>query len=180
MFQPVLAKNDRKYKTLIFLLSFVVFALVVSLDRINIEANLPFDPHIFAGINAIINSIVTLLLITGLAAIIKKQYKLHRASMIGAMICSMLFFISYILHHIFTDSTSYGGEGILKYVYYFILITHIFLAAIILPFILFTVYRALTADWQAHKKIARITLPVWLYVSITGVLVYLMIRGYYS
>lgn len=179
MFPPVIRKNDKKYKFIIYILSFIVFAIVVSLDRINIEADLGFDPRIFAGINALINTSVTILLISAFFAVRAKQYKLHRTLMFLAMTGSFLFLISYVMHHIFTDSTSYGGEGLIKYIYYFILITHIFLAAVILPFILFTTYRALTSDWPAHKKIARITWPVWLYVSITGVLVYIMISPYY-
>ena len=97
----------------------------------------------------------------------------------GSMVLSMLFLISYICHHLLTASTSYGGEGWVRTVYYFILITHIILAAVILPFILFTTYRALVAEWPAHKKIARITWPIWFYVSVTGVIVYLMISPYY-
>jgi putative membrane protein len=100
--------------------------------------------------------------------------------MIAAMILSCLFLVSYICHHLFTGETKFGGQGSIRYFYYFILGTHILLAAVILPFILFTAYRGLTAEWPRHRKLAKITWPVWLYVSVTGVLVYLMISPYYS
>ena len=99
--------------------------------------------------------------------------------MLTAIILSVLFLVSYIAHHLLAGDTVYGGEGSIRYFYYFILITHIILAAIILPFILFTAYRSLTGEYDKHKKLARYTWPLWLYVSVTGVLVYLMISPYY-
>jgi putative membrane protein len=99
--------------------------------------------------------------------------------MMTAMLLSLLFLVSYICHHLLSDSTSFGGSGTIKYLYYFILITHILLAAIILPFILYTSYRALVAEWPQHRKLARITWPIWFYVSVTGVIVYWMISPYY-
>jgi putative membrane protein len=100
--------------------------------------------------------------------------------MLGAIVLSTLFLVSYIAHHILTGDTKFGGVGSIRYLYFFILITHIFLAAVILPFILFTAYRGLIAEWPAHKKIARITWPIWFYVSVTGVIVYFMIAPYYN
>ncbi len=100
--------------------------------------------------------------------------------MMSAMVLSALFLVSYICHHLFAGETSFGGSGSIRYLYFFILITHILLAAIILPFILFTTYRALAGEWKRHKKLARITWPVWIYVSVTGVIVYLMISPYYT
>ena len=100
--------------------------------------------------------------------------------MLWAIGFSVLFLVSYICHHLFTGETSYGGSGLIKLVYYFILITHIVLAGIILPFILFTAYRGLTAEFHKHKKLARITWPLWFYVAVTGVIVYLMISPYYN
>jgi putative membrane protein len=100
--------------------------------------------------------------------------------MLAAIVMSVLFLVSYICHHLLAGDTSYGGQGAIRYLYYFILITHIVLAAVILPFILFTSYRALVAEWPAHRKLARITWPVWFYVSVTGVIVYLMISPYYQ
>ena len=100
--------------------------------------------------------------------------------MISAMSLSVLFLVSYIAHHLLTGDTKFGGTGFIRPVYFFILITHIFLAAVILPFILFTAYRGLTAEWPLHRRIAKITWPIWLYVSVTGVVVYLMISPYYT
>ena len=100
--------------------------------------------------------------------------------MISAIICSVLFLLSYICHHLLAGDTKFGGEGWIRPVYFFILITHIILAAVILPFILFTSYRALIGEWRAHRRLARLTWPIWLYVSVTGVVVYLMISPYYQ
>jgi putative membrane protein len=99
--------------------------------------------------------------------------------MLAAMGLSVLFLVSYILHHLLAGDTKYPADAPFRGLYFFILITHIFLAAIILPFILFTAYRALTGEIARHKKIARITWPIWFYVAVTGVLVYLMIHPYY-
>ena len=179
MLEPVLAKNDRRAGWLITIVSAVIFLVIVFLSRIQIPVPGDFDPHIFARINAIINTTVSILLVLGLVAIKGRKYRLHKRFMIAAMLLSMLFLVSYIAHHLFAGDTRFGGEGSIRYVYYFILITHIILAAIILPFILFTTYRALIAEWPRHRKIARVTFPIWLYVSVTGVLVYLMISPYY-
>ncbi|MBE7172958.1 MAG: DUF420 domain-containing protein [Williamsia sp.] len=178
---PALRKNDRKAGWLIGIFSFVVFAVVVSLGRFKLsDVNLGFDVHLFAKANAIINSIVALLLLAGLVAVKQGKYLLHKRIMISALLLSVIFLVSYICHHLFAADTKYGGAGSARYIYFFILITHIFLAAIILPFILFTAYRALVAEWPRHLKIARITWPIWFYVSVTGVVVYLMISPYYT
>ena len=100
--------------------------------------------------------------------------------MISAIILSCLLLVSYICHHLFTGETKFGGQGTIRYIYYFILGTHIVLAGIILPFILFTAYRAMIGEWPRHKKLARITWPIWLYVAVTGVVVYFMISPYYT
>jgi putative membrane protein len=165
---------------LIYTAALVVFAAVVLLSRIKIDVQPGFDIHIFAKINAVINSLVAFLLLTGWLAVKKGNYRLHKKVMLSAIILSTLFLVSYICHHLLSGDTKYGGSGAIRYVYFFILITHIFLAAVILPFILFTAYRALVAEWPAHRKLARLTWPVWFYVSVTGVIVYLMISPYYS
>jgi putative membrane protein len=100
--------------------------------------------------------------------------------MLGSLVLSILFLVSYIIHHLLAGETTFGGTGTIKMVYYIILVTHIFLAAVILPFILFTAYRALAGEIDKHRKLARITWPVWLYVAITGPVVYLMISPYYQ
>jgi putative membrane protein len=180
MLPPDLTKNDRTARILIGILSFVVFSAVVILSRVKLNVDLGFDVHFFAKINAVINSIVSVLLLAALVAVKKKRYYIHKNIMLIAMILSALFLVSYICHHLFAGDTRFGGEGTIRYVYFFILITHIFLAAIILPFILFTAYRALISEFPRHVKLARITWPIWFYVSVTGVAVYLLISPYYT
>ncbi len=179
MLGPTIAKNDKKAKTLIFIVSVVVFIAIVALGRVEIPIGGDFDVHVFARINAVINTIVSLLLIAAFVAVKRKNYLAHKRFMLAAIALSALFLVSYICHHLLAGNTSYRGEGTIRYIYYFILITHIILAAVILPLILFTAYRALIAEWPQHKKLARITWPVWLYVSITGPLTYLLISPYY-
>jgi putative membrane protein len=180
MLAPVFQKNDNKAKWLIGIFSFVVFAAIVTLGAVKVNVDLGFNPHLFAKINAVINTLVTLLLAAALVAIKLKKIVLHKRLMLTAMVLSILFLVSYICHHLFAGDTKFGGEGAIRYFYYFILITHIFLAAIILPFILFTAYRAMIAEWPQHKRLARITWPIWFYVSMTVVLVYLFISPYYQ
>jgi putative membrane protein len=194
MLQPSLTKNDKKAKLLIYTVSVVVFAAVVFLSRFKLNVDLGFDVHVFAKANAVINSMVTFLLLAGLFTVKQKKYLLHKKIMLSAIMLSVLFLLSYIAHHLLAGDTKFGDinhdgilsmdekamAGNLRMVYYFILITHIPLAAIILPFILFTAYRALTGEYEKHKKLVRITWPVWFYVAVTGVAVYLMISPYYS
>ena len=193
MLPPALAKNDRKANWLIIVFSVFVFLLVGYLNRIKLEVNPGFDVHIFALFNAIINSIVTVLLVVALIAVKQKKYLLHKRLMLTALVLSVLFLVSYICHHLLAGDTIFGdtnhdgglsaeektAAGGMRTFYYIILATHIPLAGLILPFILFTAYRALIAEWPRHKKLARITWPIWIYVSITGVLVYLLISPYY-
>ena len=173
-------KNDAIARKLIFLFSAIVFTAVVVLSRVKLSVNLGFDVHLFAKANAIINATVAVLLIAALWAVKNKKYIAHKRMMLTAMFLSILFLVSYICHHLFTGETVYGGTGTMKTVYYFILFTHIPLAGLILPFILFTAYRAMIGEWPQHKKLAKITWPIWLYVAITGVLVYVLISPYYS
>jgi putative membrane protein len=180
MLQPSLTKNDKKAKLLIYTVSIVVFSAVVILSKYKLQVNLGFDVHLFAKANAIINSMVAVLLLAGLFAAKQKKYVLHKKIMLSAIVLSVLFLLSYIAHHLFAGETKFGGEGISKIIYFIILFSHIPLAAIILPFILFTAYRALIGEYEQHKKLVRITWPVWFYVAVTGVLVYLMISPYYN
>jgi len=191
--RPLLRKNDSLARLLIGIVSAVLFVAVVILGRVKVDVDPGFDIHIFALINAIINSTVTVLLIGGLIAVKRRFFKLHKRIMIAAIILSVLFLISYICHHLFAGDTRFGDinrDGIVsdaektaaggwRLFYYIILGTHIPLAGIILPFILFTAYRGLTAAFPSHKKLARVTWPVWIYVSITGVLIYILISPYY-
>ena len=192
--QPAIQKNDRKARILIFSVSVIVFSAVVILSKFKLTVSLPFNVHVFAMINACINSSVAVLLVAGIIFIKKKHYVIHRNIMMTAIVLSVLFLVSYIFHHLLAGDSRFGDinhDGILsdaekikagssRYVYYILLLTHIPLAGIILPFILFTAYRGLTGEYGRHKRLARITWPIWLYVAITGVVVYLMIKPYYN
>ncbi len=193
MLPPSLTKNDKKAGWLIGIFSVVVFTAVVLLGRFKLEVDLGFDIHIFATLNAFINATIAVLLVTALIAVKNKHYQLHKNLMMFALVLSVLFLVSYIAHHLLAGEAKFGDvnhdglvsdeeklqAGSIRMVYYFILGTHIILAALILPFILFTAYRALTAEFPAHKKLARITWPLWLYVAVTGPVVYWMISPYY-
>lgn len=194
MLQPSIEKNDRKAKILIWTVSIIVFVAVAFLSKYKLIIDLGFNPHLFAKANAVINSVVAFLLLAGLIAIKQKKYSLHKMIMLSAMALSILFLLCYIGHHLLAGETRYGDinhdgliddaeslqAGGLRTLYYIILVTHIPLAAIILPFILFAAYRALTGEYEQHKKLTRITWPVWFYVAVTGVIVYYMISPYYS
>lgn len=189
----ILPKNDRRARLLIFFFSVVVFVAVTVLERVTLNVSLPFDVHFFAALNAVINTVVALLLIAGIITAKARRYITHRYIMLTAIALSVLFLISYVLHHLFAGSTLYGdadGNGVItaaekaaagamRYVYFFFLGTHILLAGISLPFILFTAYRALIGENERHRKLAKITWPLWFYVAITGPIVYWMISRYY-
>lgn len=180
LLSPSLNKNDKRARLLIGIFSVIVFAVVVLLGRVKLEVDLGFDIHVFAAINAVINSAIAVLLLAALVAVKSRKFRLHKNLMMTALVLSILFLLSYIAHHLLSGSTQFGGEGAIKILYYIILITHVFLAAIILPFILFTAYRGLTGEYEKHKKLAKITWPLWFYVAITGPVVYLMISPYYT
>lgn len=180
MLTPALNKNDKQARILIITVSVIVFVAVAFLSKFTLQVDLGFNVHVFALINAVINSVVTVLLIAAFMAVKNKKYVQHKNMMMAAMVLSILFLVSYIAHHLFAGDTHYGGTGALKGIYYFILLTHIPLAGIILPFILFTAYRGLTGEYANHRKLAKYTWPLWLYVSVTGVLVYLFISPYYA
>lgn len=188
-------KNDTKARNLIITFSIIVFAAVSILGRYNLagKTDLPFNVHLFATANAIINAVVALLLIVGYFLVKNRNYLLHKKVMLFAMFLSVLFLVSYICHHLFAGEAIYGetdgikglsdaertAAGGMRTLYLFILVTHIPLAGLALPFILFAAYRALTGEYAKHKKLVRIIWPVWFYVAVTGVIVYLMIRPYY-
>jgi putative membrane protein len=130
--------------------------------------------------NAIINTLTAVLLILGVYFVKQGQVKLHKASMIGAFILGSVFLVFYVIYHSNAESTKFGGEGIIKIVYFFFLITHILLAFIVVPLVLSAIYFAVTEKLEQHRKIVKYTFPVWLYVSVTGVIVYLMISPYYT
>jgi len=168
--------NEKKYNKVIVILSVTIPLAVAALFGVKIDLELPFFlPPIYATINAI----TALVLIMAYVAIVNKKIKLHQRLMQTAIALSLIFLVMYVLYHMTSDSTKFGGEGVIKSTYYIILITHIILSIIVIPFVLITYVRAITNNIERHKKIARITFPVWLYVAVSGVLVYLMISPYY-
>lgn len=188
-----LEKNDRKAAIWIYSFSAIVFVAVTVLERVTVNVDLGFDPHVLALVNAAINTTVSGLLIAGLMAAKNRKLTMHKNIMLTAIGLSVIFLITYILHHLFAGSTLYGdvdkngvvdaaekaAAGSLRYVYFFFLGTHILLAGISLPFILFTAYRALIGENARHRKIAKITWPLWFYVAVTGPVVYWMISKFY-
>ncbi len=174
--------KEKKYKKIITILSIIIPLAVAALFGVNLRS-LGFDvkPLTFLPpIYATINGLTAVLLIAAVLAIKKGNKKLHEQLNTVAIACSLVFLLLYIGYHMTSDSTKFGGEGAIKYVYYFILITHIVLSIIVIPFVLTTYMRAKLGNFPKHKKIAKITFPLWLYVAVTGVIVYLMISPYYA
>lgn len=173
--------KQRNYTPIVVTLTIVINALVAVLFFMPKIGDFDhMDLTFLPMLNAIFNSFTFVFLLGALFAILKKNVKLHRSLIFAAFISTTLFLVTYVTYHALAESTSYGGEGILRYIYFFILITHIILAAVIVPLALLTVARALNRDVEKHRKIARWTMPLWLYVSLTGVLVYIMISPYYG
>lgn len=167
---------SKKYNKLIIILSVAIPVAVAALFGVKLDVELPvFLPPIYASINAM----TALLLVIAVWAIKNNKRILHERLMKTAIVFSAIFLILYIAYHMTSDSTTFGGEGIVKYIYYFILISHILLSVAVIPFVLITFVRAITKDFERHKKIARLTFPLWLYVAISGVIVYIMISPYY-
>jgi putative membrane protein len=172
---------EKKYNKLIVSVSIVIPIFVAILFGVKLRdlgfdvAPLNFLPPIYATTNGM----TAVLLIVAVIAIKNGKRKLHEVLMTGAIALSIAFLVMYVAYHMTSDSTAFGGEGVIKYVYFFILITHIILSIAIIPMVLITYVRALAKTFDRHKKISRITFPIWLYVAITGVVVYLMISPYY-
>ncbi|TVZ56609.1 putative membrane protein [Lutibacter sp. Hel_I_33_5] len=174
--------REKKDKRLITIVSIIIPVVVAALFGVNLKKlgfdvePLTFLPPIYASINGL----TAVLIIAAVVAIKKGNRRLHEQLNTSAIACSVLFLVLYVAYHMTSDSTKFGGERIIKYIYYFILITHIVLSIIIIPFVLTTYLRAITGKFPEHKKIAKITFPLWLYVAISGVVVYLMISPYYG
>jgi putative membrane protein len=168
---------EQKYNKWIILLSVAIPLAVAVLFVVKI----PNAPHLtfLPAIYATINGITAILLVAAVLAIKNGKIKLHQNLMKLAILCSLLFLLMYIAYHMTTPSTKFGGEGMIKYLYFFILLSHIVLSIATIPLVLITYVRALAQRFDRHKKIARITFPLWLYVAVTGVLVYLLISPYY-
>lgn len=170
--------EEKKYNKWITLLSIVIPVLVAILFGVKLPNVKPltFLPPIYATTNGI----TAIVLVLALWAVKNKNIKLHERLMKFAIVLSVAFLAMYVAYHMTSDSTKFGGEGAVKYVYYFILITHIILSIIIIPLVLITYVRGITNSVERHRKIAKITFPIWLYVAVTGVIVYLMISPYYT
>ena len=169
--------RERKFNRLITVVSIVIPLVVAILFRVklpNVEP-LSFLPPIYASINGL----TAVLLLVAVWAIKNGKRQLHQNVMTFCIGLSVLFLVMYVAYHMTSESTTYKGEGPVRYVYYFILISHIILSIAIIPLVLKTYARAYLKKFEAHRKLARITFPIWLYVAITGVVVYMMISPYY-
>ena len=168
---------SKYYSKLITFTSIIVPVLVAVLFTVRIPNVAPLDflPPIYAGINAI----TAVILVVAYISIRNKKIKLHESLMKIAIALSLVFLAMYVAYHMTSDPTSFGGKGVVRYLYYFILITHILLSIGIIPMVLVTYVRAISRRFVDHKKIAVITFPIWLYIAVTGVIVYLMISPYY-
>jgi putative membrane protein len=172
--------KDKYFVPLIWGLSILVpFAVAILLYMPKIRVN-GFNVKILPTLNAGINFTVSILLILGVYFIKQKNIKLHKVCMLSAFVLSSIFLISYVIYHASVPETRFGGQGIVRYIYFFVLITHIILATLVVPLALFSIYRGLNSEVVLHKKIVKYTFPIWLYVSVTGVIVYLMISPYYT
>ena len=173
--------EERKYNKWIVVLAIIIPLVVAVLSRLKLQDfGIEVEPLTFLPpIYAVVNGLTALVLITAVIAIKNKNRILHERLMKLAITLSVAFLVMYVAYHMTSDSTKFGGEGTIKFIYYFILLTHILLSIVIITFVLITYVRAITNNIKRHKKIAKITFPLWLYVAITGVIVYLMISPYY-
>lgn len=164
-------------RNLIVAISIVIPLVVALLFRVKVEG---YDFSFLPPIYATLNGATAILLVLAVRAIKNKNRVLHERLMKICIGLSSLFLIMYVAYHMTSDSTPFGGEGLIRYIYFFVLISHILLSIVVIPLVLFTFVRALNGEYDRHKKLARITFPIWLYVAVTGVVVYLMISPYYA
>jgi len=168
---------ENKYKKLIIALSIIIPTAVGALFRVKIQGvDLRFLPAVYASINGV----TAVVLLFSLLSIKKKKIDLHKKLNLTAIILSCLFLLMYVLYHMTTPETPYGGQGALRYVYFAILTSHILLSMVIIPLVLFTYMRGMDMSIERHKKIAKITWPLWFYVAVSGVIVYVMLSPYYK
>jgi putative membrane protein len=175
---PDIIRLEKRLNILAYAVSAAVLFLVVLMRRVKLDLGVDFT--FLPPLHASLNALTAVILVYALWAIKRKDIQAHRRAIYAAMVCSVLFLLSYVLYHFTTPETRYGGEGWLRYVYFFLLITHIALAAVTLPFILLTFIRAYTGQFERHKKMSRWVFPLWLYVAVTGPICYLMLRPYYG
>lgn len=171
------ARKNPYRKTIIVLSVVIPLAVALLFGMPKVKG---YDTSFLPPIYATINGLTALLLVTAYAAIRNGRQLLHERIMKSCIGLSALFLVLYLIYHSTSDSTPYGGEGTWRYVYFFVLITHILLSIGVIPLVLFTFVRALTRDFKRHRALARITFPIWLYVAVSGVIVYIMISPYYT
>lgn len=172
--------SKKASKPAIIVVSIIIPLIVALLLSVRLPKELlPFNAMILPPLIALVNSITALCLIFALFFIKNKNVPKHRLSINIAVILSIVFLILYVIYHAFTDPTKYGGTGILRGLYYFLLLTHIVLSTVVIPFVLFTYLRGYNMEFELHRKLAKITYPLWLYVAISGVLCYIMLAPYY-
>jgi len=171
--------KEKNIKKVIIAVSILVPLLVLVLLFLPSSARINIGGSNMPLFHALLNGATTICLLLGFWFIKNKRIDIHRKFMLCAFALSSVFLVSYVIYHYSHPPTTFGGEGAIRYVYYFILISHILLSTTIIPLALFTLFRGLTNDIEKHKKIAKITLPIWLYVTITGVAVYLFMMPYY-
>lgn len=173
-----IVEKEKSFNRLITIVSIIIPVVVAILFGVKLPnvAPLSFLPPIYAGINGL----TAVLLVIAVIAIKNGNKSLHQKLMVSCIILSLAFLVMYVAYHMTSESTSYGGEGLIRYVYFFILISHIVLSIAIIPLVLKTYAKAYLNQFTAHRKLAKITFPIWLYVAITGVVVYLMIAPYYT
>ncbi|MCJ8165276.1 DUF420 domain-containing protein [Pontibacter sp. E15-1] len=172
--------SDRKFLTLIAVLSVAIPVVVAALFFMPKAGNGAVDVSFLPAFHAILNSMTAVALVVGYVNIKRQNIRNHRTAMLVAFGLSSIFLVSYVTYHFLGVRTIYGGEGALKFIYYFILLTHIVLAVVIVPLVLLSVYFGISNQLARHRRISRWTFPIWLYVAVTGVLVYLMISPYYT
>ena len=178
--ETLFLEKSRKYNRLINVLAVAIPVVVAVLLGVRQKVDLGSWTKILPHVNAIVNSLTALLLVVGLLFIQRKIVAAHRRTMTTAFVLGSLFLVSYVLYHLSNESTAFGGEGLIRPIYYFLLISHIVLSVVVVWFVLRAVYFAYSNQIAEHKKAVKWAFPIWLYVSITGVIVYLLISPYYQ
>ena len=174
-------QSEKKIFVVITLLSVSVLAFLVWLIYFKKGAGVNDELswiNTLPSLNALLNSMTSVFLIAGLVFIKKNMTRWHIRSMLTATACSALFLISYITYHHFHGDTKFVAQGPIRSIYFFILISHILLSAVQVPLILSTLYLGLTKKFEKHRKIAKVTFPIWLYVSVTGVLIFIFLKWF--
>ncbi len=178
--ETLVLEKSRKYNHLINILAIAIPVVVAVLLGVRQKVDLGSWTKVLPHVNAVINSLTAILLVIGLLFIQRKNIAAHRRTMTAAFVLGSLFLASYVLYHLSNESTPFGGEGLIRPIYYFLLISHIVLSVVVVWFVLRAVYFAYSNQIAEHKKAVRWAFPIWLYVSITGVVVYLLISPYYQ